>query len=256
MIFVRSLLSVISVCAFFNIHHTSASDDSQAEKFFQKGNKSYKDKLYPSALYEYQSAYDMCHLSAGNNLGHMYLNAEGTDKDISKALEIFKDVAGKGQADAQYNLGHMILNGIGIQASHVNAYDWFEKSAAQGSTLAKKAIADVYQGKKPEKIEVLNIISQPSTWTLYQISGWNFDQDTSKKVLDLKQKMKNQNNANHAKELSQIYYQEANKCQKSGNLSGAERLRLIGSNYCTIKDRILAKHNANAIMKGITDLGD
>ncbi|MBU0621649.1 MAG: SEL1-like repeat protein [Gammaproteobacteria bacterium] len=63
-------------------------------------------------------------------------NAALAQKDYVTAFPKFLTLAQQGDAMAQYNVGALYLNGLGIQKDEKQAYDWFAKSAAQGNARA------------------------------------------------------------------------------------------------------------------------
>ena len=71
------------------------------------------------------------------NLGLMYANGEGVEKDMAQAVELFKKAAEQGHVDAQNNLGAMYFTGEGVDRDEKKAIEWFEKAAAQGNIDAK-----------------------------------------------------------------------------------------------------------------------
>jgi TPR repeat protein len=71
------------------------------------------------------------------NLGLMYANGEGVEKDMTQAVELFKKAAEQGHVDAQNNLGAMYFTGEGVERNEKKAIGWFEKAAAQGNADAQ-----------------------------------------------------------------------------------------------------------------------
>lgn len=71
------------------------------------------------------------------NLGLMYANGEGVEKDMAQAVELFRKAAEQGHVDAQNNLGAMYFTGEGIERDEKKAIEWFEKAAAQGNADAQ-----------------------------------------------------------------------------------------------------------------------
>lgn len=71
------------------------------------------------------------------NLGLMYANGEGVEKDMAQAVELFKKAAEQGHVDAQNNLGAMYFTGEGVDRDEKKAIEWFEKAAVQGNEEAQ-----------------------------------------------------------------------------------------------------------------------
>ena len=67
-----------------------------------------------------------------NNLGALYENGEGVEKDYDKAFEWYATAAEMGNADAMYSLGHMYEQGLGTKQDAVSAADWYRKAREAG----------------------------------------------------------------------------------------------------------------------------
>ena len=82
------------------------------------------------------------------NLGLMYVNGEGVEKDVVQAVELFKKAAEQGHVDAQNNLGAMYFTGEGVERDEQKAVSWFEKAAAQGNADAQANLDAIKAAKK------------------------------------------------------------------------------------------------------------
>ena len=69
-------------------------------------------------------------------LGMMYSNGLGSEKDDKKAFEWINKAAEQNNADAQYFLGSMYQSGEGVAKNKRKALEWFNKSAQQGNEKA------------------------------------------------------------------------------------------------------------------------
>ena len=92
---------------------------------------------------EYDVAYDWFYslASQGNavaqyELGALYHQGAGVDKDALRAAYWYERAAQQEYAEAQYRLGNMYLMGEGVRQSDTEAAHWFEKAAQQGHTDA------------------------------------------------------------------------------------------------------------------------
>lgn len=65
-------------------------------------------------------------------------------QDYKTAYKLYKELADKGDAEAQYNLAIMYRQGKGIKQDTKIALEWFEKSAAQGLTNAEYYLGHLY----------------------------------------------------------------------------------------------------------------
>lgn len=64
--------------------------------------------------------------------------------DYAAALGIWRPLAERGDADAQYNLGHLYRQGLGVSKSLSEAAKWYGLAAAQGVPNAQFNLALMY----------------------------------------------------------------------------------------------------------------
>ena len=72
--------------------------------------------------------------------------------DYTTALQIFRQFADQGDANAQYNLGLMVDSGWGVTQDYVQAHMWYNLAAAQGEKLARKWRDILAEKMTPEQI--------------------------------------------------------------------------------------------------------
>jgi TPR repeat protein len=77
-------------------------------------------------------------------LGVKYLNGDGVQKDLAKALHYFQSAAALGNADGENDLAVMYDKGMGVTLDYATALHWFTLSAAQGNADAEYAIGVIY----------------------------------------------------------------------------------------------------------------
>jgi hypothetical protein len=75
------------------------------------------------------------------NLGVMYYDGEGVDKDAAAAAKWFRSAGEQGLASAQFNLGLCFANGKGVDADCEQAWKWLSLASGQGNEDAKKNLA-------------------------------------------------------------------------------------------------------------------
>ncbi|RGB30894.1 kinase-like domain-containing protein [Rhizophagus diaphanus] len=80
----------------------------------------------------YTIAAEKNHDRAQNNLGNLYENGEGVEKDFNKAFYWFKKAAENGNEVAIYNLGKCYELGIGVNKNLFKAFELYKKSAEKG----------------------------------------------------------------------------------------------------------------------------
>ena len=78
------------------------------------------------------------------NLGMIYANGLGVEKDEQKAVELFRKAAEQRDANAQCNLGWMYQYGQGVIQDYRKAARWYRKAAKQGLARAQNRLGDMY----------------------------------------------------------------------------------------------------------------
>jgi|GEM_PF-6560677 len=94
-------------------------------------------------LYRYSA--ERGHPEAQYNLGVMYMNGRGVEKDLEEAARWFRKAADQGLAISQYNLGVFCFEGTGVEQSYRDAISWFRLAAAQGYALAQRNLGVMYE---------------------------------------------------------------------------------------------------------------
>ena len=102
-----------------------AQDYKKAGDLFYKSRNHYSDSFYYEGI-----------LLKEGKLGY------AADASLEMALNSFKGAAKQGHMDAQYELGFMYANGSGTNKNLPEAAQWMEKAAAQGHDEAKQWLAD------------------------------------------------------------------------------------------------------------------
>lgn len=82
-------------------------------------------------------------------LGMLYKNGSGVQKDYMKAIEWLTKAADQGEDIAQKNLGEMYENGLGVPQDYTKAIELYTQSAKQGNAIALMKLGVIYEnGKK------------------------------------------------------------------------------------------------------------
>ena len=96
---------------------------------------------------DYKTSYDLIlplakkgFAQAQYNLGIMYANGKGVEKNYSKAIEWWILAAGQGNDKAQYSLGLMYEKGKGVKENLKTAKKWFQLASNQGLAKAKEKL--------------------------------------------------------------------------------------------------------------------
>ena len=74
------------------------------------------------------------------NIGFMYQNGEGVQKDFNQAVKWFEKAADQGDVQAQYSLGMMYLN----EKDYKRAPYWFKQASNQGNAQAQYNLGMIY----------------------------------------------------------------------------------------------------------------
>jgi TPR repeat protein len=81
---------------------------------------------------------------AQRDIGVMYCNGHGVERDYEKALEWFLKAAEQGDAGAQNGIGVMYCNGHGVEQDYEKALEWFLKAAEQGDPEAQRKVSIMF----------------------------------------------------------------------------------------------------------------
>ena len=100
----------------------------------------YRRADYETALRIYRSMADRGLAVAQFNVGLMYDNGQGTSKNEEEATKWYRLAADQGRSDAQYQLGHMFYR----HDNYVEAARWFLRAADQGRADAQSSLGAMY----------------------------------------------------------------------------------------------------------------
>lgn len=132
-------------------------DQKKAFEWFEKaaaqGHDRAKEasKMFQKIASLVRSA-NMGDVQAQYDLGKLYYNGDGVDRDYVAAHGWFELAADQGNADAQYHLGVQYHLGQGIKIDYVKAFEWYEKAALQGNIEAQFCLGELlYMAKGVEK---------------------------------------------------------------------------------------------------------
>lgn len=100
-----------------------------------------KNMYYKSAIELWKDLeYNGYYGSASTNLGWMYENGRGVEKDYKQAFKHYLLAAEKGCDVGQMNLAYSYRDGTGTEKDLDKAIYWYRKSAEQGNEIAKKEL--------------------------------------------------------------------------------------------------------------------
>lgn len=97
-----------------------------------------------------RKAANLDHVKAQLELGLMYAEGKGVEKNIKETLKWFIKAAEQGNVNAQNNLGIM-YDAAGL---YDEAFKWFKKAAEQGLDKAQQILGVMYyNGRGVEKMK-------------------------------------------------------------------------------------------------------
>jgi eukaryotic-like serine/threonine-protein kinase len=102
-------------------------------------------KSSDQALSWYLKAAQQDFPDAQYRLGFMYERGIGADKDVQRAVKLYRSAASEGYADAENLLGILLATGgDGVPQDDAEAVVWYRKAADQGFAKAQKNLGDMY----------------------------------------------------------------------------------------------------------------
>ena len=83
-----------------------------------------------------RSAAQQGHAKAQVNLGALYQDGQGVERDFTEAVQWYRRAAAQGSAKGQYALAVMYRKGLGVPRDYVRAHMWYDLAAAQNLGIA------------------------------------------------------------------------------------------------------------------------
>lgn len=145
------IFSTLCVIAFAG---TSLADFDEGVAAYQSGN-------VPLAVKEFREAADEGHSDSQFNLGLMYEQGIGVEKDEKEAVVWYLKSAQQGNSNAQYNLAVLYENGRGCEVNFQQAHKWYREAVMQDDGLAVGNLGMLYlraQGVKEDKVAGLALL--------------------------------------------------------------------------------------------------
>lgn len=78
------------------------------------------------------------------NLGNMYLEGKGVERDVNKGMNLLLSAANDGYVRGQYQLGFLYEQGVGVPQDQALALEWYRKAAQGGFALAQLRLGLMY----------------------------------------------------------------------------------------------------------------
>ncbi len=112
-------------------------DLNQACDYYEKGD-------FNQAAQWFRKSAEQGSAQAQSNLGVMYADGDGVDKNMDEAIKWLKKAAEQGYAEYQHNLGVMYVSGEDIDQNFDEAFKWLSKSAEQNYADAQHLLGVLY----------------------------------------------------------------------------------------------------------------
>jgi Sel1 repeat len=98
---------------------------------------------YPAAMKAFRIAADQGNARAMANLGWIYENGFGIDRDYAQAMIWYLKAVDHGDVIANWNIARLYENGWGVSRDLVLARSWYQKAADKGDTRSQEALKHV-----------------------------------------------------------------------------------------------------------------
>jgi TPR repeat protein len=109
-----------------------------------KGMSSYAAGNFNEAIEAFSRAGAKGYAPSLFNLGYVFEEGKGVERDLHKAAEWYEKAASLGDPDAQVNYGYMLEQGQGVEKSFGKAASWYAKAAAQEHGLGRYNLGVLY----------------------------------------------------------------------------------------------------------------
>ena len=110
----------------------------------EDANDAYHEKAYAKAAELWRPLAEKGDAAAQFSLGTLYAEGKGVEQNDATAFLWFQRAANQGDATAQYNMGASYAEGAGIGKSYVDAAKWFRRAADQGMAFAQLNLGLLY----------------------------------------------------------------------------------------------------------------
>jgi TPR repeat protein len=110
----------------------------------EDGHAAFDAKQYQQAFTLWKPLAEKGDADAQYNLGLLYMNGLGVEKNDRLALMWFTRAGQQGLADAQYNAGVMFYLGKGVYPSFISAVKWWQLAAEKDHANAENNLAVMY----------------------------------------------------------------------------------------------------------------
>lgn len=99
---------------------------------------------YEKSVKLFKKAADYGHVAAAANLGALYLEGIGVERNFKEAFKYSKYAADLGDIDALNNLGFLYQNGFYVNKDVEKAIEYFSKAAKLGNPVSQFNLGKIY----------------------------------------------------------------------------------------------------------------
>lgn len=122
----------------FSLALSSCTNFNHSQDTFDLACKNISKKEFAIAHKHLHKLANSRHPKAQTIMGMFHEKGIVVERDVSKALDYYRQAAAQGLPEAQSRLGHLLLDTAGKDSGE--AIDWLEKAAAQGEATAQATL--------------------------------------------------------------------------------------------------------------------
>ena len=111
---------------------------------FERGYQAYERGDFAAAIMAWRPLADTGDTRAMYNLGVIYDQGKGVERDPAMAVVLWRAAAEKGYAPAQHNLAQALIGGDGVVDRYDEALAWLRKAADQGLARSSYTLGKMY----------------------------------------------------------------------------------------------------------------
>ena len=135
-----------------------ASTFAAAAGPLEDGIAAYRAKDYAKALELWRPLADKGDAAAQYQIATLYAEGKGVEQSDATAAAWYQKAAEQGHAEAQYNLAVSYAEGLGVKQDDAAAVKWFRRAAEQGMAYAQLNLGILYATKRvspPDDVEAV-----------------------------------------------------------------------------------------------------
>lgn len=136
---------MMRLLSFLSIWIASAIWTPASAGQFEDGLAAAKRGDFATAIRLWRPLAEKGDADAQYSLGVMYINGEGVPKDNVAAVTWYQKAAEQGHSTAQYDVGYAYIKGEGVPQDYVSARTWLRKAAEQGEARAMFNLGTMYR---------------------------------------------------------------------------------------------------------------